>query len=320
MPPPLNSPLVSVVVPVFQNATSLADLHERLRQVTAGRPEARWEFVFVDDGSTDRSLAVLEDLQRLDGRIRIVRLSRNFGSQAAIVAGWSQARGDAMAVIAADLQDPPEILVPLVAAWQQGAKAVLAVRSRRDDPWPAKLGAALFYAFFRRLALAGMPVGGFDCCLLDRQLVERLVALRRPCYLAGEIIWLGFEPVLISYNRGKRLARYGRSMWTLGKRMRLAADAIWTFSRAPLRIVQAIGLLLSLLAVAGALLSLFAFSPAHRDRNLLLAAITGFSGLQLLATSWVGSSVWACQQSLLDRPAFVIDRVIEADVQNRRAA
>ncbi|HEY5312875.1 MAG TPA: hypothetical protein VIK18_10160, partial [Pirellulales bacterium] len=231
-----------------------------------------------------------------------------------------QARGDALAVIAADLQDPPELLVPLLAAWRQGAKAVLAVRSRRDDPWLAKIGAALFYALFRRLALANMPAGGFDCCLLGRQLAERLVALRRPCYLAGEIIWLGFEPVLVSYDRGRRLARYGRSMWTLGKRLRLAADAIWTFSRAPLRIVQAIGVSLGLLAMVGAMLALFVFSPAHLDRNLLLAAIAGFSGLQLLATSWVGGSVWACQQALLDRPPFVIERVIQRDAQKRRAA
>jgi dolichol-phosphate mannosyltransferase len=232
----------------------------------------------------------------------------------------SQSRGDAVAVIAADLQDPPEILVSLLVPWLQGAKAVLAVRSRRDDPWPAKVGAALFYALFRRFALAGMPVGGFDCCLLDRQLAERLVALRRPGYLAGEILWLGFEPVLVSYDRGRRLTRYGRSMWTLGKRFRLAAEAIWTFSRAPLRAVQAIGCSLCLSAVAGGLLALFADSPAQLDRHLLLSAMLGLSGLQLLATSWVGGCVWACQQSLLDRPPFIIDRVIEPDAQNRCAA
>jgi dolichol-phosphate mannosyltransferase len=270
-----------------------------------------WEFVFVDDGSTDDSLSILQSLLREDPRIRIVRLSRNFGSQAAILAGLSRARGQAAAVISADLQDPPEILPTLLAPWRQGKKIVLAVRARRNDPRAASLGAAIFYRLFRWLALPQFPTGGFDCCLLDRQVISLLTSLKGACFLPGEIVWLGFDPAFVTYERGPRLAKYGRSMWTLGKRIRYAIGALWTFSPAPLRVVQAIGWLLSL--VGGGRLLTFALLPDGFDRDLLLPALSFVGGLQLLATGCVGDYIWASQRILRDRPTFVIDRVFEEE-------
>lgn len=226
------APRVSVVLPVYQNAASLAELHARLGAVASSLGGA-WEFVFVDDGSTDDSAAVLEVLQRGDARVRIVRLARNCGSYAAVLAGLSQARGQAAVVISADLQDPPELLAPLVAQWEQGHALVLAARTERDDPWPARLGARLFYALLRRGALRAMPPGGFDCCLLDRQAIERLSSRRRIVFLPGDILELGFAPSVVRYQRGPRLARYGSSRWTLWMRLRLAARVLWNYWRGP---------------------------------------------------------------------------------------
>lgn len=233
-----GSNCVSVVVPVYQNAASLRDLHARLSSVATAL-DADSEFVFVDDGSTDGSAAALQKLQHADPRVRIVCLAGNFGSYAAVLAGLSQARGDAAAVISADLQDPPEVLVPLVTHWQQGSNLVLAARSKRDDPWPARFGAAAFYWLLRRLALSEMPPGGFDCCLLDRQAVDRLLTSKRIVFLPGDILRLGFTPTVIDYERGPRLAKYGPSAWTLAKRLRLACRVIWEYSRTPNERIEA---------------------------------------------------------------------------------
>jgi dolichol-phosphate mannosyltransferase len=313
-------PLFSVVVPVYQNAASLEDLHARLDTVAADFSEVVWEFVFVDDGSTDDSSAKLQALLKRDPRILVVRLSRNFGSQAAILAGLSRARGAAVAVIAADLQDPPELLRTLLPLWLHGNKVVLAVRSRRDDPWTASLGATLFYRLFRRLALPQFPPGGFDCCLLDRQIVESLIALKGACFLPGEIVWLGFNPIYVTYDRGPRLAKYGRSMWTLGKRIRYALGALWTFSPAPLRLVQAIGWLLGVGGAAFLVRALLLSNGASGD--LLVPAMTFLGGLQLLASGCLGDYVWSAQQRLRNRPVFVVDRIFEQDTaeESRHAA
>ena len=153
------SPLVSVVIPVYGNAADLRALHERLGAAVGAAGSIESEFVFVDDGSADESFEVLAALSAEDPRVRVLGLSRNFGSNPAILAGLAQSRGDAVMTLAADLQDPPELLAPLVAAWREGAQVVLAVRRKRDDPLPSRLLAGLFNRLFRALVFPQFPEG-----------------------------------------------------------------------------------------------------------------------------------------------------------------
>src|SRR5581483_6276119 len=153
----------------------------------------RFEFVFVEDGSRDHSFGVLQSLQQTDARVRVIKLARNFGSNAALLAGLDQARGDAIAAIAADLQDPPELIDEMLAHWRRGHKVVLAARQSRDDPFLTRLLANTFYFLFRHFAIPSMPRQGFDFFLIDRQVCNHIKGIQESnAYLMGMILWLGF--------------------------------------------------------------------------------------------------------------------------------
>src|SRR5262245_37752613 len=200
--------LVSIVVPVYQNAASLPDLMARFRRVADECPGDIFEFVFVDDGSTDASFAILSGLAREDPRVRVLKLARNFGSSAAILAGLGQTRGDAVAAIAADLQDPPELIPEMLRAWHGGRRVVLAARRSREDPLPTRVLAGVFYQLFRRFAIRTMPPGGFDFFLVDRQVRDLIVGIEENnAYLMGLILWFGFDPLMIAYDRKQRETR-----------------------------------------------------------------------------------------------------------------
>src|SRR3979490_1152680 len=194
---------------------------ERLVALADRNVEYKFEFVFVDDGSSDNSFEVLKELLSKDERVRIVKLSRNFGSNPAIIAGLAAATGDAVAAIAADLQDSPELIHDMLAHWRDGAKVVLAVREGRKDPGLTSLLSSVFYRLFRRFAIASMPRGGLDFFLLDRQVCDLIRTMHETnTYVMGLILWLGFKPVEIPYRRGPRLAQYGRSMWSISRRIK----------------------------------------------------------------------------------------------------
>src|SRR5262245_17476936 len=218
--------LVSIVVPVYHNAASLPDLLRRFQQLALRNPGDEFEFVFVDDGSKDDSLAVLQRLSREESRVRIVKLSRNFGSNSALLAGLDQARGEVVVAIAADLQDPPELIHDMLASWRGGKKVVLAARSGRSDPGLTALLANTFYWLFRRFALKTMPKGGFDFFLVDRQVRDLLTAIQESnAYLMGLILWLGFDPEVLYYHRQERERAYGVSMWTFTKKVKYFIDS-----------------------------------------------------------------------------------------------
>jgi len=180
---------VSIVVPVYHNAASLPDLLAKFQELARRNATDCFEFVFVDDGSRDTSFAVLQELARGESRIRVCKLSRNFGSNAALLAGIDQARGDVVAAIAADLQDPPELIDDMLVHWRRGRKVVLAARTSRDDPGLTSLLADIFYTLFRRLAIASMPKRGFDFFLIDRQVCDLIKTIQENnAYLMGLIL------------------------------------------------------------------------------------------------------------------------------------
>jgi dolichol-phosphate mannosyltransferase len=307
--------LVSVVVPVYHNAGSLEDLFARLAAVAGGLPGDRFEFLFVDDGSRDASLEVLRALAGRDPRVRVIKLSRNFGSQSAILAGLTQARGDCMVALAADLQDPPELIPQLVARWREGRKVVLAARRSRADPLVSRLLADAFYRLFRRFALPTMPRRGFDFFLLDRSVRDLIAGIQENnAYLMGLILWLGFDPAVIEYDRGARPPRYGPSMWGLGRRVKHFIDSFIAFSYFPLRAASVLGVVVAVLGVIYALL-VVALRVIHgfpvEGWASLMVAVLLLSGVQMLMIGVLGEYLWRNLEETRRRPRFIVDEVIE---------
>ena len=306
--------LVSIVVPVYQNATSLGDLAARLRAVAGQESGHRFEFVFVDDGSRDDSFTALRALAAEDARVRIVKLSRNFGSQAALLAGLGEARGDCMVTLAADLQDPPEVVPEMLAQWRQGRKVVLAARRSRADPLASRLLADGFYWLFRRFALPNMPRHGFDFFLVDRAVRDLITGIQENnAYLTGLILWLGFDPGVVHYDRAARPARYGPSMWGLGRRFKHFVDSFTAFSYFPLRAASVLGVVVAVLGVLYALL-VVALRVIHgfpvEGWASIMVAVLLLSGVQMLMIGVLGEYLWRNLEETRRRPRFIVETVL----------
>ena len=196
----------SIVIPVYYNEPNLPETIPQLLGLVERIPQCRLELVFVDDGSGDRSLEILRKFQeRYPDTIKVVKLTRNFGSMAAIQAGFTVASGDCVGMISADLQDPPELFLEMLDHWKKGAKAVFAVRQDREEPFSQKLFSNTYYALVRKYAIPGYPDGGFDFFLVDRQVVNEVNRIQeKNTNLMTLIYWLGFRPILLPYVRRAR--------------------------------------------------------------------------------------------------------------------
>ncbi|MEP7290026.1 MAG: glycosyltransferase family 2 protein [Chloroflexota bacterium] len=308
--------LVSIVVPVFHNAASLPDLLAKFQDLARLNSKDLFEFVFVDDGSRDNSFEVLQKLALSESRVRIVKLSRNFGSNAALLAGMDQARGNVIAAIAADLQDPPELIDEMLAKWRQGHKVILAARESRDDPGLTAVVADAFYALFRRFAIASMPKHGFDFFLIDRQVSDLIKGIQESnAYLMGLILWLGFDPVVIYYHRRAREKRYGHSMWTFAKKIKYFVDSFVAFSYLPVRAASLLGIGLSFVGLAYAVEVIVArlFFNIHAEGwASIMVVLLIVSGVQLLMMGILGEYVWRNLDETRSRPRFIIERTIDS--------
>lgn len=304
---------VSVVVPVYFNAATLAAMADRLQAAAAG---ADWELeaVFVDDGSGDDSWEKVEEISRSRPWARGVRLTRNFGSQMAIAAGLQEATGDAAAVLSADLQEPPELLPEMVAAWRRGATAVLAVRRSRPEPWASRAGSGLYYRTLRKLAFREMPPGGFDCFLVARPAIDFLVSNREVhASLPGLLLWSGFPTAVVAYDRAPR--EEGRSRWTFAKKIKYFIDSVVAFSYAPLRWMSVVGTAVALGAFAYALFLVF-FKLFHgqpvQGWTTTMVVLAFLSGVQLLCLGVLGEYVWRTLDAARGRRGFLIREKTES--------
>ena len=308
--------LISIVVPVYHNASSLADLLAELQAVAARNPGEDFEFIFVDDGSGDDSFARLQALALAEPRMQVAKLSRNFGSNPAIMAGMSLAGGDAVAAIAADLQDPPALLHEMIASWRAGKKVVIAARRERADPFPTSLFADAFYRLFRRFAIKSMPKRGFDFFLIDSQVCALINGIQENnAYLMGLILWLGFEPHVIHYDRGLREARYGQSMWTLGRKLKYFVDSFVAFSHTPIRLATALGIGFSLLGLIYAGWVIYArlvLDVAAEGWASILVIVLIAAGFQMLILGVIGEYMWRNLDETRRRPRFIIERIIRS--------
>ena len=303
---------VSVIIPFLNEAENIPNLFARLAAVGEKLPDADLEIVFVDDGSTDGSDQIVRDLPTTGPSIQLVRLSRNFGSHAALAAGVAHATGDLLTFMSADLQDPPEILLALLAKSREGHEIVWGQRLSRKDPWSTRAFAWVYYSLLRRYALPNMPLGGVDLCLFDRRVVEGLGDLQeKNSNIFCLLMWSGFSQAFVPYERGARTA--GESKWTMSKRIKLFTDSFVAFSFLPIRAISLLGGLVSLFGLGWASLviarTILIGSPVE-GWPALLSAVLILSGVQLLALSVLSEYLWRSLDVARNRPLYVVREAV----------
>ena len=302
------SPVVSVVVPVLDEEDNLAELHRRVRDALAQVPH---EIVFVDDGSTDGSRAVIEELSRAGGGIVLVELSRNFGMEVAMSAGIDHASGDHVVLMHADLQDPPELIPEMLEKARDGADVVYARRIGRDESWLKRTLATTFYRLMERLARTPYQGQAGDFRLMSRRVADALRGMpehRR--FLRGMVAWVGFDQVPIEYRRAGRLAGRGASYRAL---FRLASEALASFSDVPLALATVTGTTVAALAALGAVAILVATAAGWITASLgvwTLVVILFLGGVQLISVGILGRYLARVHEQTLGRPLYVVSRVL----------
>lgn len=300
--------MLSVVVPVFNEEPVLAELNRRLRE-SLGSLDGDIELVLVDDGSTDRSVALMRDWAADPSQqVVLVKLSRNFGMEIAMSAGIDEARGDYVALMHADLQDPPELLPEMLAAAQGGADVVYARRIGRDESALKRMLATGFYELMRRIAQVPYQGQAGDFRVMSRRVVEAVKRMpERRRFLRGMVAWVGFEQVAVEYRRASRQAGRGASYPAL---LRLALEAVTAFSDVPLKLATLLGIITAQLAVLGAIvIAILTLSGAVSPSALVwvLVAVLFLSGIQLITVGILGRYMARVHEEVLGRPLYVVD-------------
>ena len=298
--------MISIITPAFNEALNLKALHARIVQ-TMTSLGIEWEWIVVDDHSGDDTFAVIQALSAGDPRVRGVRFARNSGSHVAIACGMHMAGGDAVVMMAADLQDPPETIGAMVERWSRGAQVVWAVRRSRPGDRSHSGFAAIYYWIVRKIVgLREMPARGADFFLADRRVVDAFKAFpERATSVFNHLTWMGFRQEQVEYDKQPRAA--GASGWTLARKMQLVSDSVIAFSNAPLRWCSYLGAVLFviglLLAIGGVLL----LPELGGGILIVLAVLVGLSSLQLIALAVVGEYVWSALAESRRRPLYVIE-------------
>jgi len=305
---------ISIVVPVYYSADTLQMLYDDMKEKILG-VIGDYEIVFVDDGSGDNSYEVMESIKAQDKNVVLVKLSRNFGEHAALLAGLSVCTGDCAVTKQADLQEDSTLLLDMYESWKQGNKVVLAVRASRDENPVKVFFANRYYGLVRRFVNKNMPVGGCDCYLIDRKVIEVLELLdEKNSSLTLQVMWAGFKTDMIYFDRRDR--EVGKSRWTLSKKIKLVADSILSFSYAPLRIMMGVGVLFDVIAL-GILISVLVEyftvgTPVTGWASLMCIVLFGF-GIVMLMLGIIGEYIWRALDASRNRPPFIIDEVVRGD-------
>ncbi len=316
-PPPAfendGPPLLSVIVPCANEEEVVAETQRRLSKVLR-EIGLRYEIVYVNDGSTDGTMERLREIQSADARVRVVSLSRNFGHQMAITAGMEHASGDAMVVIDADLQDPPEVIAEFVARWQAGYDVAYGVRTEREGETAFKLWTArLFYRLIGKLSDTEIPPDVGDFRLIDRRVAEALLAMpERDRFIRGMVSWLGFSQAAVPYRRAARKA--GKTKYPLFRMMRFAADGVFSFSTVPLKLATYLGFAVSALSLAGILYALyvrFFVKEEVRGWTSLVIAVFFLGGVQLIFLGIIGEYLGRIYDEVRARPLYIVRKVLD---------
>ena len=300
---------LSIICPVHNEAEGLDALYHRVVHVM-DTLDYDWELILVDDGSTDDSAAMIHRLYDDDIRVCGLRLSRNFGFQVAVSAGLDVATGDAIVLMDADLQDPPEVIPQMVTAWEQGADVAYGLRTVRDgETWFKKVSANAFYRVIERITSVRIPRNTGDFRLMDRRVVDAIRTMpERHRFLRGMVSWVGFEQVAIPYHREARFA--GETKFTLSKMIRFALDAITSFSYFPLQIASWLGFgmaILSALAIVAVIgLRLFGTDAPLLGQATTLIAVLFLGSIQLLCMGVIGEYLGRMYDEVKQRPLYLV--------------
>jgi polyisoprenyl-phosphate glycosyltransferase len=303
--------MLSVIVPVFNEEPVVEECARRLSNVLQ-KMQCEYEIVFVNDGSRDKTLALLQKERAKDGRIKIVNLSRNFGHQVAITAGMDRACGDAIIIIDADLQDPPEIFPELVAKWQEGFDIVHARRRKRiGDPGLKIWTASVFYRVLKRLTNIEIPVDVGDFRLISRKALLSFQQLKeRRRYVRGLMAWLGYPQAFVDFDRDKRFA--GRTKYPPSKLARLSLDGISSFSILPLRAATLAGLFFLVLSACFLVMALYMNFGLHRGSltfTTIIFIALFIGGVQLLCLGILGEYMGVLHEEVKSRPLYFVNEI-----------
>ena len=306
------APKYSLIIPIFNEAETIPALYQRVRTVM-DQLDAQVELVMIDDGSQDGSLGMLRSLHHQDQRLCYISLARNFGHQTAVTAGLNFARGQAIVILDADLQDPPELIPAMVDLWRQGYQVVYAQRTRRHrERWLKKMMAFWFYRCLRVLADVEIPADTGDFCLMDRQVVDLLNTMpERNRYIRGLRSWVGFKQTAIPFDRDPRFA--GEVKYTFRKSLNLAINSIIAFSKVPLRLATYLGLFAAGLALVMMILVLYwrLFEPSSNlvGYSIITMAIFFLGAVQLICIGILGEYIGRIYEEVKGRPLYTLKEV-----------
>ncbi|MEF7559191.1 glycosyltransferase family 2 protein [Bacillus thuringiensis] len=307
--------LISVVVPMYFEEEVAQECYNRLKSVML-QNDINYEFVFVNDGSTDRTMEILSEIAANDYRTKIVNFARNFGHQVAVTAGIAAAKGDAIVIIDADLQDPPEVIPELIAKWEEGYEVVYAKRKqRKGETWFKLLTAKYFYKFLNYMSDIDIPKDTGDFRIIDRKVADVFNQMtERNRFIRGMMSWVGFRQTYVEYERDERFA--GETKYPLKKMIKFASDGIIAFSTKPLRIVMSLGLLSVLISIIVLLYTITVKIIGNGTQTgwaSIMVAITFFSGIQLLGLGIVGQYIARIYDESKNRPIYIVKETINID-------
>jgi dolichol-phosphate mannosyltransferase len=310
-----NSVTISIVAPIYNEVENLPELVRRVGAVMNASRES-WELLLVDDGSSDGSTEAIRDLAKQDRHIRPLIFARNFGHQVAITAGWDHARGEAVVIIDADLQDPPEVIPDLIARWREGYEVVYAVRAEREgETWFKKFTAAMFYRIVHRITDVKIPVDTGDFRLMDRKVVDVLKTMReRHRFPRGMSAWVGFRQVGVPYRRAARFA--GVTKYPFKKMLRLALNGITSFSYFPLQLATYFGFAsagLAAVAIPVVIVMRLIGSQFFEGQATTLIAVLFLGGVQLISLGVLGEYIGRLYDEAKARPLYILREGPEAD-------
>ena len=314
----MSAPIFTVIAPVFNELGNLPVFYERVRQTMDSTGET-WELILVDDGSTDGSTEIIRKISREDNRVKPIIFSRNFGHQIAITAGWDYSRGKAVVVIDSDLQDPPEVILDLIAKWREGYEVIYAVRSEREgESWFKLFTASIFYRLIYRITDVDIPMDAGDFRLMDRKVINVLNQMReKHRFPRGMSAWVGFRQVGVPYRRAARFA--GETKYPFKKMLRLALNAITGFSYFPLQVATFLGFLsagISIIAIPIAIaVRLWGSHNELGGQATTLIAVLFLGGVQLISLGILGEYIGRLYDEAKGRPLYIVREEPEAEIE-----
>ncbi|MBE5863299.1 MAG: glycosyltransferase family 2 protein [Lachnospiraceae bacterium] len=303
---------LSIVIPVYYNADTLMPLYQDMKEKILGTI-GDYELVFVDDGSGDESWKVMNEIHAMDPNVKLLHLSRNFGEHAALLAGLSVCTGDCAVTKQADLQEDSTLILEMYESWKKGNNVVLAIRRSRDESKVKVFFANLYYLMVRKFVNKDMPVGGCDCYLIDRKVIEVLKLLdEKNSSLTLQVMWAGFRTDKVYFDRKNR--EIGKSRWTFAKKFKLVMDSMMSFSYMPIRFMTYVGVLFDIFAVI-MLISVFVEYFTNQvplaGWPSLMSVVLFSAGLILSMLGMLGEYLWRTLDASRKRPPFIIEDIIE---------